>query len=155
MFFSRPWPPPLSTRKISETLLDFARPVTTTLPRDIEPEILQRTLKVALAVWNAVVLDAWSPKDRSRLEKALVDMFLQSEKVPEPQREVLRWGFARLVKRKRKWKFRKDLRTIHGLQVFRAPDGDVRIRAEWKLSKELQRHYAGLSGDKTLPTPKP
>ncbi|MCK5214508.1 MAG: hypothetical protein KAR05_04070 [Candidatus Omnitrophica bacterium] len=46
-----------STRKISETLLDFAKPVFDKLEGDCDKETLENGLMLAVTVWNSLVLD--------------------------------------------------------------------------------------------------
>ena len=133
----RCWPP-LPTRKISETLVDFADPVTRHLPRNVEPERLERQLGLAVAVWNAMVLDEWGPEGGGQLAKHRAAL----EALDEPNRSFGLMWFDRLVKRKRKRKFRGDLRAIGSLSVSADPSGrDLRIRADARLSTELRQHY--------------
>ena len=133
----RRWPP-LSTRKISETLVDFAHPVTRHLPRNVEPERLERQLGFAVAVWNAIVLDDWDPSGGGHLGKHRAML----EVLDEPHRSFGLMWFDSLVKPKRKWKFRDDLRAIGSLSVREAAvGGDLRIQADARLSSELREHY--------------
>ena len=133
----RCWPL-LPTRKISETLVDFADPVTRHLPRNVEAERLERQLGFAVAVWNAIVLDQWEPGGGGHLAKHRAAL----EVLDEPNRSFGLMWFDRLVKRKRKRKFRGDLRAIGTLSVTEDPSGgDLRIRADARLSTELRQHY--------------
>ena len=132
----RRWPP-LSSRKISETLVDFAHPITRHLPRNVEAERLERQLGLAVAVWNAIVLDEWDPEGGGQLRKHRASI----EILDEPHRSFGLMWFDSLVKRKRKSKFRDDLRAIGSLSVREVPGGDLRIQADARLSPKLSRHY--------------
>lgn len=135
---SRPWPPPLSSRKISETLLDFASPITSHLPLDVGPKRLEVHLRFAMAVWNAVVADAWGTHGDDNLAELRASLagFDASLKP-----HALAWIHL-LTKRKRKRRFRDDLRAVGALSVRAVPTSDLlRIRAEARLPDELRRLY--------------
>ena len=107
------------------------------LPRNVEAKRLRRQLKLAVAVWNAIVLDEWESGDSGHLAKHRAAL----ELLDEPNRSFGLMWFERLVKRKRKSKFRHDLRAIGSLSVQAAPGGDLRIRADARLPPVLRQHY--------------
>ena len=49
----------IPTRKISETLLEFAEPLLQQLPNEYPKSELDAAIKLATCVWNACVLDQW------------------------------------------------------------------------------------------------
>ncbi len=53
-----------STRKISETFLDFAAPLLAPLSADATEKEMEGALKIAFTVWNAVVFDAVNRSNR-------------------------------------------------------------------------------------------
>jgi len=50
----------IPTRKISETLLEFAEPLLQQLPNEYLQSELEAAIKLATCVWNACVLDQWN-----------------------------------------------------------------------------------------------
>lgn len=49
----------IPTRKISETLLEFAEPLLQQLPNEYPKAELDAAIKLAICVWNACALDQW------------------------------------------------------------------------------------------------
>lgn len=47
----------LPTRKISETLMEFAEPLLERAPEHLSPQRLAHVLIVPITIWNAVILD--------------------------------------------------------------------------------------------------
>jgi hypothetical protein len=138
--FSRPrsWPPPLSSRRLSETLLDFSAPVTSHLPHDVEPRRLERHLRFAVAVWNKQVGAEWSAHGLGHMPQART-----SASALDPSIRPFAEGILTLlVSRKRKRRFRDDLRAITALSVRTAsPSGEPIIRTEASLPEALRLHY--------------
>jgi hypothetical protein len=120
--------------------MDFAVPVTAMLPRKIEPAQLQNALEFAVAVWNAAVLEGWGTHP-GLLMRTRAELLSKIPPQPELEAHLWRWRLDKLIKRRQKRKFRGDLRAVGDLQVYRDPEGNVRIRAEAKLSEDLRRYY--------------
>ena len=134
----RPWSPPLSNRKLSETLLDFAAPVTAHLPFDVEPKRLERHLRFAVAVWNRLVVEEWGAQGVGHMATARASVRGLDPSI-SPFAEGL---LSLLASRRRKRRFRGDLRAITSLSVRVAPlTGELRIRAEASLPEALRLHY--------------
>jgi hypothetical protein len=125
----------IPTRKISETLLDFAEPLCETVPDDITPKQLEQFLITPITIWNSVVLEE------------LGDM---PGAVARARAHVMIGGtpfmlalFDSLVERKRRH-FADDYRLIGRHRVRRAPDGSLKVQAEahWRgrpaVSKDTQ-----------------
>ncbi|MDS1873411.1 hypothetical protein [Vibrio vulnificus] len=88
--------------KISQTILEFGKPVINALPRGYTKAEFENALLIVITVWNAVVSDSWAGNRRFELElyEALKDA---------PKEDLLQ--IKRLVKRK-KAKFGSDLRGV-------------------------------------------
>jgi hypothetical protein len=109
----------LPDRKISETFLDFAAPLLQEMPADALEEAFERALKVAYAVWNAVVY-----ADVADDPRFLRDVRREIEEKPELARLV-----ETLILRKRSL-FGDDGRCIGTWEVRKTADGfDVRADA--------------------------
>ena len=126
-------------RKLSETLLDFARPLIDADPGRIDEHRLRALLRFAITVWNLVVTEEVRG---SANEVAEVRTELAPDQVPA---EVLAW-FDRLVVRKRE-RFHGDLRLVGN---WRIRPGRDRLDIEME-SRVPQALHAKLTAAGLLP----
>lgn len=125
----------LGCRKISETLLDFARPLLDDLPPDVTPERMHEALKVAVTAWNAVVLTAWEG-ERDWITETRASLLAQRGTGRDAALRI----FDALVRRKRKRRFAGDLRAVSDVHVRWAEDGEeLRVAAVARLPEKLRR----------------
>ena len=111
--------------KISQTILEFGKPLISQLPRDHTKEEFEAALNLVILVWNAVVLDSW--KAGSNYEADITEIISQ-----EPREYQL--VIKRLVKRKKK-KFGNDPRGV-GNRWVRQEDGEFIFGCEARLDIE-------------------
>jgi hypothetical protein len=125
-------------RKISATLLDFAKPILDLVDENTTEEDLSAGFMVAITVWNSMVFDEWFfgerclDKVRSRLLKA-----------NKPRATHL---LEILAERKKRF-FSDDLRAI-GHHSFSYKDGNLHLHAEARMDQAV---YKALSTGKILP----
>ena len=106
-------------RKMSETLVDFARPLTDQLPADHTPEELKATLTFAACVWN--VVDMHSVRDAVAYLSRKMPPRLR---VPAPKAAAV---VSRMLTRKKEL-FGDDHRLAMEIDVYR--DGaELRVKA--------------------------
>lgn len=119
----RPTTTQSSNRKISETLLDFAEPLLESLGKRPSPDIVESTLKVAWAVWNAVVMEQTTgegsilvalrhqvggdPMTRSIFE----ELIERKRSTPGFAADHRIMGELKMVKRNGEWSLRLEART--------------------------------------------
>lgn len=114
-------------RKISETFLDFAKPLLEPLGANAVEAEMEPMLQIAFTVWNAVVFDAadgsgrWVSQVRGLLNK-------------DPRARAL---VEQLISRKQRL-FADDHRAIGEYQLYRH-DGELRLRAE---ARQPPKHLA-------------
>ncbi|GHG88699.1 hypothetical protein [Comamonas sp. JC664] len=114
---------PLPTTKVSETLLEFAKPILEGVEDSEDPEgELFTCLALALSAWNAVVQDTWEP-EKGWVERARATL----GKMPRDVRESVAHDFELLVERKRRH-FAGDPRLLDGLDIVERPGADLGIR---------------------------
>lgn len=109
-------PPKQAEKKVSQIILTFSQPILSALPEKYTKDEFDAVIRIALAVWNAVVIDAWSKGNAN--EAALL---LASEQMPDEGKLMIK----RLIKRK-KTKFSSEtwavgehwLREEHGKIIF-------------------------------------
>lgn len=111
---------PFPTRKISETLIDFAQPILALVDNTTPPETLRTGLEIAVTLWNAYTLDRVNGNQRFRemIEEQLGDRF-HSDPI------------FRILMERRELHFTDDLRLIADVSVSFDPDG-YRIKAAAK-----------------------
>jgi hypothetical protein len=109
---------PFSTRKISETFLDFAEPLLAPLGAEATEAEMEQALQIAFTVWNAVVFDA---ADRSGRWVGQVRTFADRD----PR---IRAIVDQLISRKQRL-FGDDHRLIGEYRLYRR-DGELHLRAE-------------------------
>jgi hypothetical protein len=119
--------PILPDRKISETFLDFAAPLLQEMPAGALEEAFERALKVAYAVWNAVVY-----ADVAGDPRFLRDLRREVEQKPELARLA-----ENLIHRKRSL-FGDDWRCIGTWEVRKTGDGFV-VRADARDPRTTSR----------------
>lgn len=125
----------IPTRKISETLLDFAEPLCETVPDDITPEQLEQFLITPITIWNSIVLEELGNMPGA-VARARAHVVIGGT----PFMLAL---FDSLVERKRRH-FADDYRLIGCHRVRRAPDGSLKVQVEarWRgrpaVSKDTQ-----------------
>lgn len=105
--------------KISETLLDFAKPILDVLGRSSTLTELDQALKVAVTAWNSVIFD----ESVGRSDYVLRARSLLSG-TPGPAAL-----FDELVRRKRAL-FAGDRRLIGEVKVLEDEKGGTRVRAQ-------------------------
>ena len=110
--------PPCFDRKISETFLDFASPLVEMMPDDASTASIQRVLKIACAVWNAMIFEDVKGDDHYMLR-------LRELMANDPVLDVLA---TELIGRKRAI-FSDDIRLIGDYRVTRK-HGELRLWAE-------------------------
>jgi hypothetical protein len=124
----RPMPtrPPrreVPTRKVSETLLEFAQPLLGDVESSLDPQDgLFVLLSLAMTAWNAVVQDTWEP-EKGQVERARAAL----RRLPKDDREVMLPDFDLLVERKRRH-FADDPRLLDALDVVVHSRGDMGVR---------------------------
>jgi hypothetical protein len=127
----------LPTRKVSETLLDFASPLVEARGAPLLPEDLQEVLALSITAWNAVVLDAWEPgSDWVELVRQAI------RALPGSMRTGVERDFELLVERKRA-RFADDPRLLSGLELVARGPFDVGVRLEGRLTPAMHEVYGG------------
>jgi len=120
-------------RKISETLLDFVKPLTMELvDENTSTEQIHDLLKIAVTVWNAMVMEEWGhgPRYLDEVRATLKDARLGN----------MGSFVEALVERKRE-RFAHDLRAISHFEVQPDPEDGFRIFAEARLARSLMREH--------------
>jgi hypothetical protein len=120
-------------RKLSETLLDFARPLIDV--GGIDEHGMRTLLGFAINVWNLVVTEE---QHGSAAEVAEMRAELVPDRIPA---EVLAW-FDRLVARKREG-FSGDLRIVGNWRVRRSP-GRLDIEMESRVPQALLENLTAV-----------
>lgn len=111
------------TRKVSETLLEFARPLLGEVESSMDPQDgLFVLLSLAMTAWNAVVQDTWEP-EKGQVERARAAL----RRLPKDDREVMLPDFELLVERKRRH-FADDPRLLDALDVVVHSRGGMGVR---------------------------
>jgi hypothetical protein len=128
-------------RKISATLIDYAKPLLDHIDEHTTEEEISIGLMVAITVWNAMVLDRWwTAQDNLNKVRSLL---LEKN---NPQGTHL---IEVLADRKRKY-FSEDLRAISDYSVS-YKDGHLHVHAEARIDRPvLEALRSGLS----LPIPR-
>ena len=114
-------------RKISETLLEFARLTPQALPSEEPERLAQEALRVAATVWNAVVF-ADVLNDQRHLDeiRRLISV------TPQAAAHI-----EELIARKRAY-FAQDERLVGDFEVTRAEDG-INVHAEARNPHTIPR----------------
>lgn len=92
------------TRKMSETIVDFGRPLIAQIDKGASQETVQHIFQIIIIIWNAHVraTPAWGhPESLNTLREIAAD---------EKQPELMRYAIGALAMRR--LNFRKDLRAV-------------------------------------------
>jgi hypothetical protein len=111
--------------KISQTILEFGKPVILQLPDNHTKEEFEFVIRIVISVWNAVVMDGWNKSNR--FETELLSAIENAPK--EAQIEI-----KRLLKRKKN-KYGSDPRAV-GEHWVREQNGEFIFGCEARLSVE-------------------
>jgi hypothetical protein len=111
------------TRKVSETLLEFAQPLVKDVESSEDPQDeLFITLAFAMSIWNAVVQDTWEP-EKGQVERIRATL----RRMPRDDRERMTRDLALLVERKHRL-FADDPRLFDALDVVVRRRGDLGVQ---------------------------
>ncbi|WP_164010730.1 hypothetical protein [Pyxidicoccus trucidator] len=111
------------TRKVSETLLEFAKPLLEDVESLVDPQDeLFLILALAMSAWNAVVQDTWEP-EKGWVERARATL----RRMPKDDREQMTRDFELLVERKRR-DFADDPRLFDALDIVVHRKGDLGVQ---------------------------
>lgn len=115
----------IPNNKISQTILEFGKELVLALPNNHSKAELESTMRVIIAVWNAVVLDAWNKSNRfeNKLMSTMKDQ-------PREMQIIIK----RLIKRKKK-KFSNDPRAV-GEHWVKEKQGEFVFGCEARLDLE-------------------
>jgi hypothetical protein len=116
-------------RPISETLLDYARPLLAQVGESTTQRELLESMKLVVTIWNALTVDAWG---MGKAHVAELEAVMAGPDAPAELRNV----FAELVRRKREL-FPGDLRAIAELDVVELGPGRFVISAQARLPPHL------------------
>ncbi|WP_141590483.1 hypothetical protein [Myxococcus sp. AB056] len=128
----------LPTKKVSETLLEFAKPILEDVEDSEDPQAeLFTCLALALSAWNAVVQDTWEP-EKGWVERARATL----KRMPRDVREMMLHDFELLVERKRRH-FADDPRLLDALDIARRPD-DLSVRLAGVVTPGAWSEFVGV-----------
>lgn len=114
-------------RKISETFLDFASPLTSMMPQDVSEASIEKVLGIAFVVWNGTILDGINGNEHH----------MAGIREPMARDPVLSALVTELIHRKHTL-FRDDQRLIGNYRVTRKR-GELRLWAEARDPYSLPR----------------
>ncbi len=105
-----------STRKMSETLIDFGNPLVRRIKKDSTAQYVDDLFQIIVIIWNAHVraMRAWGDPAPLRA--------LQDIAADENQPEIMRYAIGALSLR-RVQHFRDDVRMVHDWSVSYNPEG--------------------------------
>lgn len=118
----------MSQRKISETLIDFAKPFLDIVDENTTEQEISAGFIVAITVWNSMVFDQWWSGENC-LDKVRSLLL----KMNDPRGAHL---LETLIERKRKL-FAHDLRAV-GHYSFTYKDGNLHLHAEARMDQAVQ-----------------
>jgi hypothetical protein len=134
-----PRPPPsagaraiaVPTRKISETLLDFAAPVLAEYPPPAPLAVVRAVLQFAITVWNAHVmtLPVWNHPEPLAQLRQLADR----PDAPPPMK-----GWLDRLTQRRRHTFAEDPRAVGEWSVTSDGAGGFRFRCDARLPPDVQ-----------------
>lgn len=110
------------SRKISETLIDFAKPFIDIVDENTTQEQLEQGFTIAITVWNAVVFEA--VKKDSKYLKMLRTSILEMDENSDYGYDMI----ESLISRKKEF-FTDDLRAIGNFSL-KYNDGYLHVKAE-------------------------
>ena len=126
------------TRKISATLIDFAKPLLDLVDENTTEEDITAGFIVAITVWNSMVFDEWFSGENC-LEKVRSRILEAKDPRGTHLLEVL-------AERKKRY-FSNDLRAV-GHHSFSYKDGNLHLHAEARMDQAV---YNALSTGQALP----
>ena len=126
------------TRKISATLIDFAKPILDLVDENTTEEEISAGFIIAVTVWNSMVFDEWFFGERC-LDKVR-SRILETN---DPRGTHL---FEILAERKRKY-FPNDLRAVSH-HSFSYKEGNLHLHAEARMDQAV---YDALKSGQGLP----
>lgn len=114
---------PVQQQKVSATVLAYVEPLFL-MPCGPPPEKFREILKIAVLVWNSVVLDEHLGTDY------LSDLRARLQSLDDPRRRALMRALVDdLVDRKRS-AFSEEKWMVGSWDIIPQPDGEVRVRIE-------------------------
>jgi hypothetical protein len=125
-------------RKISATLIDFAKPILDLVDENTTEKDISAGLMVAITVWNSMIFDEWWAGEKC-LDKVRSLVLETNDSRGTHLLEIL-------AERKRKY-FSHDLRAV-SQHSFTYKDGNLHLHAEARMDQAV---YDALSKGQTLP----
>jgi F0F1-type ATP synthase delta subunit len=111
--------------KISAALLDFARPLLELAPNDAKPEQWKPALNIAVAVWNAVVLETTQGKPTLTAE-----MRASATKHASNEEKQFMLAMLDVLEKRKRAEHPMDTRIIRKFEFVGEPDGGAVLRVE-------------------------
>jgi len=115
----------ISTKKISQTLIEYAEPLIQELHKGYSQRDLESTLKLATVVWNASVMDQWH--NTAKNITAVRQQFIGAD--------PLMTGIVELLIARKAQLFAGDIRAITN-ETVAIKNGEFVIRAEARLGMD-------------------
>jgi hypothetical protein len=109
-------------KKISATILDFAKPLTDGLAADAPLDLRRDTLRIAITLWNGLVLQACGQGE------LLAELFERFRKMPHRDSVIMGALVRDMVLRKHTL-YSDDLRLVGEWELRDLGDGEVSLRA--------------------------
>ena len=123
--------------RISQRLIEFAQPLIDGIVEETgaapTEEQLRSLLSIAVAIWNAQVMEQVG-RDNRYADQAR--QLLTSLPVPPEARNIVDEMLTRKAR-----EFSDDLRYIGHFDVYKAADGELRVRAEARLEAALHHEH--------------
>ena len=123
--------------KISLRLLEFAQPmIDEAFEGDGDPTAaeLESVLKLVVTIWNAKVVEQIGRG--SGYVEEIERLMLQNPHLPAKAKYMTKLMLDRKIT-----KFPDDLRFIGDFRVYTTPDGEMRVKAEARLTSELRHEH--------------
>lgn len=109
-------------KKISAAILDFAKPLTDGLAADAPLDVRRDTLRIAITLWNALVLQACGQGEY------LAELFDRFRKMPRRD-SVVMGALVRDMVLRRHALYPDDLRLVGEWDLRDLGDGELSLRA--------------------------
>lgn len=109
-------------QKISAAILDFAAPLTDRLAADTPLEIRRETLRLAITIWNALVLQACGQGEY------LAELFERFRKLPPGDSAAMAPLVQKLIVRRHE-RHADDLRLVGEWELKDLGNGEASLRA--------------------------
>ncbi len=117
-------PPKQAEKKVSKIILEFGQPILATLPPKPSKEEFEAVIRIAIVIWNAVVVDGWN---KNNVYEA--GLLLVWETLPDEGKLTMK----RLLKRK-KTKFASETWAV-GKHWLREEQGQIIFGCEARGNK--------------------